>query len=107
MLTLAAAQPQMQASNAEEKEAKPAADPEAALPARTNSGMGRSDSGTPSAVPPAPTAEPSSMDAPDSPKPPGDDAAAAATAVAQITQKALQASTSCGLTLGGTSSDFG
>ena len=97
-LTLAAARPQLQAFKADKQEATPAAELEAAAPARTNSGVGRSDSATPPAVPPAPPAEPSSLDAPDSSKLPGDDAAAAATAAAQITQKALQASTPCGLT---------
>lgn len=81
----------LQALKDEEKEVAPAAEPEVAAPARTSSGMERSDSA--SAAPQGPFVEPTPLDAPSSPHPPLDDSAAAATAAAQITQKALQAGT--------------
>ncbi|KAK9830781.1 hypothetical protein WJX74_006949 [Apatococcus lobatus] len=62
-----------------------------AVPARTSSGIGPSDSATPSGAPAAPAAGPTPLDAPSSPQPPTDDATSAATAAAAMTQKALQA----------------
>lgn len=81
----------MQALKDEETEVTPAAEPEAAAAARTRSGIEQADSAGTLTAPQGPPAEPTSLDAPSSP--PLDDSAAAATAAAHITRKALQAST--------------